>query len=87
MAMFDIEDSDDVSLEGNKTGDATLLKGRNIKRLAGKNNESGIIPKNEEGLFSRLTSWLANYVVGGVLSGIIVIFIIFYLNNWIPGLK
>ncbi|MCH2177062.1 MAG: hypothetical protein MK193_15170 [Lentisphaeria bacterium] len=41
MAMFDIEDSKDVELDGNKTTKETLAKVKNVEGLKAKNNEAG----------------------------------------------
>ncbi|QSR44872.1 hypothetical protein HUI95_18480 [Aeromonas dhakensis] len=41
MPMFDIEDSKDVTLEGNKTSRETLARLKNVDKLKAIDNEAG----------------------------------------------
>jgi hypothetical protein len=42
MSMFDIEDSKDVELEGNKTNREKLAKVKNVEGFKAKNNEANV---------------------------------------------
>ncbi|MBM5574631.1 hypothetical protein [Deefgea sp. CFH1-16] len=47
MAMFEIEDSKDVELHGNKTNTETLAKIKNVTGLVAENNEVTVPSKAE----------------------------------------
>ena len=48
MAMFDIEDSENVELEGNKTDQNKLAKVKNVKGFKAKDNEVDTKSKSQE---------------------------------------
>lgn len=61
MPMFDIEDSSDVTLEGNKTSKETLAKIKNVDRLNAKNNEAAVEkekPKADENILALKPSYM-----------------------------
>ena len=47
MSMFDIEDSKDVELEGNKTNREKLARIKNVEGFKAKNNEANV-PSHKE---------------------------------------
>lgn len=42
MPMFDIEDSKNIEIKGNKTSAVTMAKIKNVENLTASNNEAGI---------------------------------------------
>jgi len=79
--MFDLSDCEDVSLRGNETTGAKLLRAERTKRIQAENNRAGR-DSNEssndtfEGALKNVAKW-----IGSVLTALLVAYIV-YRFGW-----
>jgi hypothetical protein len=81
MAMFDIEDSDDIDLKGNKTTSENFLKAKNVSKINAVNNEvNSTLNKPKSGILSWVTPVITT-VITGVVASVIAGVILYHLHK------
>lgn len=69
MAMFDLEDSEDIKLTNNKSGNDFFLKGKGLKRVSSDGNEAGV-GEIKRGRPDSIMGWIKANVTILVVSSI-----------------
>lgn len=77
--MFDIKDSENVSLTNNEATSDKLLKASNVTNINADNNKAGLLKKNINNHKWHETSW--GKIIIGVVIGIILLIIGLLLKN------
>lgn len=84
MPMFDIENSKNVLLKGNKTSDPALLRARGVKNLDAVENEAGLRNSTEP---PRRWAWFRDNVFVAVIGALLVICILGFVILFLPSVK
>ncbi|HGW5120140.1 hypothetical protein [Pseudomonas aeruginosa] len=73
MAMFDLEDTDDVNLKRCKTDGEQLLRGRRLGEVTAEDCESAArISDQKKPFWKKCLAWLASYSMR-IVAGVIVV--------------
>lgn len=86
MAMFDIEDSNNINLSQNKTGSGNLLRARRVKNLTANDNVAAAIEPVAQELPRRF-KWFFDNIAVTVVGGALLVFLVAVLVWQFPQLQ